>query len=161
MKTFLLKSSLWLPIPRDRIFPFFADPKNLQAITPPWLRFKVLGSSTPEIQQGTLIDYRLRIRGIPWRWQSEISAWEPPYRFVDEQRRGPYRLWVHQHVFLEQDGGTQIEDLVTYALWGGSLVNRLLVRRDLEKIFAYRVQAITGIFKGAALPTADHDPNLP
>lgn len=146
MKTFLLKSSLWLPKSRDEVFPFFADPENLQKITPPWLRFKVRKSSTPEIQKGTLIDYRLRIRGIPLRWRSEISAWDPPFRFVDEQRKGPYRLWVHQHLFTEKDGGTQVEDLVEYGVLGGALVNRLLVRRDLEKIFDYRCQALRQIF---------------
>lgn len=146
MKTFLLKSSLWLPRPREEIFPFFADPDNLEKITPSWLRFKVLKSSTPTIQQGTLIDYRLRLRGLPIRWQSEISAWEPPFRFVDEQRKGPYRRWVHQHIFTEKDGGTQVEDLVEYAVVGGALINRLLVKRDLEKIFSYRSQALQEIF---------------
>lgn len=146
MKTFLLKSSLWLPTPRAELFPFFADPANLQRITPPWLHFKVLKSNTPEIKQGTVIDYRLRVRGLPIRWQSEISAWEPPFRFVDEQRRGPYRRWVHQHLFTEKDGGTQVEDLVEYAVLGGSLVNRLLVRRDLDKIFAYRCRVLQEIF---------------
>lgn len=155
MKTFLLKSSLWLPRPREEIFPFFADPENLEKITPSWLRFKVLKSSTSSIQQGTLIDYRLRLRGLPIRWQSEISAWEPPFRFVDEQRKGPYRRWVHQHLFTEKDGGTQVEDLVEYAVLGGALINRWLVKRDLEKIFSYRCQALQEIF-----PDASKDPAL-
>ncbi|MCC7343829.1 MAG: SRPBCC family protein [Deltaproteobacteria bacterium] len=146
MKTFLLKSSLWLPTPRAELFPFFADPGNLQRLTPPWLHFKILKSSTPEIRQGTVIDYRLRVHGLPLRWRSEISAWEPPFRFVDEQRRGPYRRWIHQHLFTERDGGTQVDDLVEYAVLGGALVNRLLVRRDLDSIFAYRCRMLQEIF---------------
>jgi ligand-binding SRPBCC domain-containing protein len=142
VKTFLLKNSLWLPAPRERVFPFFSNPANLQLISPKWLRFLVLRSSTPEIQKGTIIDYRVWLRFLPLRWQSEITSWEPPFRFVDEQRRGPYRRWIHQHLFTEKDGGTQVDDLVEYAVLGGNLVNRLLVRRDLEKIFDFRARAI-------------------
>ena len=156
MKTFLLKSSLWLPRPREEIFPFFADPGNLERITPSWLRFKVLKTSSPSIEQGALIDYRLRLRGLPIRWQSEISAWEPPFRFVDEQRKGPYRLWIHQHLFTEKDGGTQIEDLVEYAVLGGSLINRLLVKRDLEKIFAYRCKVLQELFSAGTGDSSAH-----
>ncbi|HKY64279.1 MAG TPA: SRPBCC family protein [bacterium] len=147
MKTHLLKSSLWLPAARDRVFSFFADPKNLQQITPPWLHFTILRSSTPQIAAGTLLDYKLRLRGVPIRWQSEITVWDPPLRFVDEQRKGPYRRWVHQHLLTEKEGGTQVEDLVEYAVLGGSLVHRLLVRPDLERVFAYRSQALQTLFR--------------
>ena len=90
------------------------------------------------MSQGLKIDYKLRLRGLPVRWQSEITRWEPPALFVDEQRRGPYRLWVHEHRFREENGMTLAEDLVRYAVPGGWLVDRLFVRRDLRKIFDYR-----------------------
>jgi ligand-binding SRPBCC domain-containing protein len=147
MKTYMIKSSIWLPAPRERVFSFFSDPKNLQQITPNWLHFRILRSSTPEIGAGTVLDYKLRLRGVPIRWQSEITAWEPTLRFIDQQRRGPYRLWIHQHLFTEKEGGTQIEDLVEYAIIGGRLVNRFLVRPDLEKIFAYRQEALRHLFR--------------
>jgi ligand-binding SRPBCC domain-containing protein len=87
---------------------------------------------------GLRIDYGLWVRGFPLRWQSEISAWEPPSCFVDEQRRGPYRAWIHEHTFEERDGGTLARDVVRYAVFGGRLVNTLFVRRDVEKIFRFR-----------------------
>lgn len=140
-------SELWLPRPRDEVFPFFAAAANLEAITPPWLSFRILQSTPPAMGQGALIDYRLRIRGIPVRWRSEITAWEPPVRFVDEQRKGPYRAWVHEHRFEERDGGTLVFDRVRYAVPGGRLVDRLFVRRDIEAIFAYRRQQLLDRFK--------------
>jgi ligand-binding SRPBCC domain-containing protein len=96
---------------------------------------------------GQRIDYRLRVRGVPIRWQSEITAWEPPHRFVDEQRRGPYRAWIHEHTFEAQDGGTLARDLVQYAVLGGALVNRLFVARDVERIFAFRSEMLREIFR--------------
>jgi ligand-binding SRPBCC domain-containing protein len=90
------------------------------------------------MKAGTLIDYRLRIRGLPVRWQTEITAWQPPHRFVDEQKRGPYRLWVHEHRFESKAGGTLCTDHVRYAVPGGEWVHRLFVRRDVERIFAFR-----------------------
>jgi ligand-binding SRPBCC domain-containing protein len=95
---------------------------------------------------GTRIDYRLRVLGLSVRWQSEITAWQPPHRFVDEQRRGPYRLWHHEHTFTEQDGGTLVGDHVQYAVLGGALVERLFVRRDITAIFAYRQQKLAALF---------------
>ena len=96
--------------------------------------------------RSALIDYRLRLRGLPIRWRSEITTWQPPHRFVDEQRRGPYRMWIHEHTFTERDGGTLVGDHVRYAVPGGWLADRLLVRRDLETIFAYRQEKLTEIF---------------
>jgi ligand-binding SRPBCC domain-containing protein len=90
------------------------------------------------MRPGALIDYRIRVRGVPMRWRSEITAWEPPFRFVDEQRRGPYRLWVHEHRFTPWGSGTLVSDRVRYAVWGGALVRRLLVAPDLQRIFEYR-----------------------
>ena len=95
---------------------------------------------------GALIDYKLRIRGVPIRWRTKISAWEPPMRFVDEQIRGPYRLWVHEHTFEERDGGTIVRDHVRYAVPFDFLAHPLLVRRDVERIFAYRAERLRELF---------------
>jgi ligand-binding SRPBCC domain-containing protein len=137
-------SELWLPRPRDEVFLFFSDAANLEALTPPWVHFEIL---TPGVilRRGVRIDYRLRIYGIPLRWQSEISHWEPPERFVDEQRRGPYRSWVHSHTFAEERRGTRISDAVEFEvpfewLTGG------FVMRDVRKIFAFRTQALKDRF---------------
>ena len=161
MRTFEFKTSLWLPKPLNEVFPFFANAHNLEQLTPPWLHFKVLTPAPISMMAGTTINYRLRLRGLPIRWLSEITVWEPPYRFVDEQRRGPYRLWIHEHCFHEQDGGTLAEDYVRYAVPGGALVNRLLVGRDMAKIFQYRHRQMELLF-GATQPNelrpevADH-----
>jgi hypothetical protein len=141
-----LETEQWLRHPRARVFPFFADPCNLEAITPPFLRFEIASPGPLEMRLGLRIDYRLRLRGLPLRWQSEISAWEPPVRFVDEQRRGPYRAWIHEHRFEERDGGTLVTDRVRYLVPGGAVVDRLLVRRDLRRIFLYRRHALQGVF---------------
>lgn len=143
--SYVLEAEQWLPAPLDHVFPFFADAHNLEAITPPWLRFHVLTPAPIPMRVGQRIDYRLRVRGVPMRWQSEITAWNPPYRFVDEQRRGPYKRWHHEHLFMERDGGTAICDRVEYALYGGPLaplVHAVLVKHDVERIFRYRGEAI-------------------
>jgi ligand-binding SRPBCC domain-containing protein len=122
----------------EEVFPFFADARNLEELTPPFLRFQVLTPPPISMAAGTRIDYRLRLHGIPIRWQSEITAWEPMRMFVDEQRRGPYRAWIHTHRFTAKDGGTLVEDEVRYDVPGGALVNALFVRNDVARIFAYR-----------------------
>jgi ligand-binding SRPBCC domain-containing protein len=141
-----LEAELWVPRRREEIFPFFADAHNLETITPPWLHFEVLTPRPVQMCAGAEIDYRLRVHGIPMRWQSEITLWEPPARFIDEQRNGPYRRWVHQHLFEEAEGGTRCRDLVEYAVPGGAFIHWLLVRRDVDKIFAFRRQAIQALF---------------
>lgn len=138
MHEVVFRSELWLPRPRAEVFAFFGEARNLQAITPEFLNFEVLTPAPIVMRAGTLIDYKLRVRGIPLRWRTLISAWEPPHRFMDEQLRGPYRQWVHEHTFEERDGGTLARDLVRYSVFGGALVDRLFVRRDVEKIFAHR-----------------------
>lgn len=130
-------SQLWLPQPRDKVFAVFSDAANLDAITPPWLNFRTVTPGPIEMHLGTMIDYKLRVHGFPLRWRSEITAWEPPTRFVDEQRSGPYRLWIHEHIFTERDGGTLVGDRVQYAVPFDRLVH-MLVRRDVERIFRYR-----------------------
>ncbi len=140
MSEFSLHTELWLPRPRDEVFPFFAEARNLEALTPSWLKFEVLTPAPISMRQGTLIDYRIRIHGIPIRWRTEIAEWEPPFRFVDVQLKGPYTLWHHTHVFEERDGGTVCSDRVRYRPRGGTLINWLFVRRDVERIFAFRQQ---------------------
>ncbi len=142
MKTFTLSTDQLIEKPRDEVFSYFSDAHNLAEITPPWLKFVVLTPRPIVMQVGTLIDYRLKLRGIPVKWQSEITEWNPPYEFVDEQRRGPYRTWIHTHTFTETDEGTIVGDQVEYAVLGGQLVNNLLVRRDIEKIFEYRSEKL-------------------
>jgi ligand-binding SRPBCC domain-containing protein len=128
----------FIPLDIETVFAFFSDAHNLEVITPPWMRFRVTTPKPVGMQVGTLIDYTLRVRGVPVRWRSEITVWEPPRRFVDVQTRGPYRTWVHTHTFEPVEGGTRVRDQVEYAANGGPLIDRLIVRPDLEKIFAYR-----------------------
>jgi ligand-binding SRPBCC domain-containing protein len=132
--------------PRE-VFPFFADAANLEAITPPWLNFRVVTPRPIEMRAGTLIEYRLRLRGLPVRWLTKIEAWEPPHRFVDAQLAGPYKLWHHTHEFVpDGEGGTIVRDTVHYALpYGplGEIARRLFVARDLATIFDYRAERLT------------------
>jgi ligand-binding SRPBCC domain-containing protein len=147
MREFTLQTELWLPRPRTEVFPFFSDARNLEAITPPWLNFEVLTPAPIKMQPGTLIDYRIRVHGFPIRWRTEITAWDPPHRFVDVQLRGPYTLWHHTHTFKEHDGGTLCLDRVRYRPRGGALINWLFVRRDVERIFQYRQQCLLEVFR--------------
>jgi ligand-binding SRPBCC domain-containing protein len=141
-----LETRQLLPAPRDRVFEFFSDAFQLETLTPAWLHFSVLTPGPIRISRGSLIDYRLRVHGIPMRWQSRICVWAPPWRFVDEQTRGPYRHWHHDHTFEEVDGGTLCRDIVSYDVYGGSLINAVFVRRDLRAIFAFRQNKLWEIF---------------
>jgi len=138
MKVHRLEMQLELPEPLDVVFPFFADPRNLEKITPPWLNFKIATRGPIRMAVGKTIDYKLRLHGIPLSWKSEITAWEPPYRFIDEQRRGPYRQWVHEHLFEASEKGTLIHDRIDYAVPGGELVHKFIVLPDLRRVFGYR-----------------------
>jgi ligand-binding SRPBCC domain-containing protein len=153
-----LHAELWLPQPIDTVFPFFADAGNLEAITPPLLHFRILTPRPIEMRVGALIDYRLRVRGIPVTWRTRISAWEPSFRFIDEQIKGPYRTWVHEHTFEEKDGGTLCRDRVDYLAPGGSLISRLFVDQDVQEIFRFRHTMLENLFAQAtpeaSLPTA-------
>ncbi len=142
MSCFSLTAQQWFPLPRADVFAFFADAFQLESITPPWLNFQVRTPRPIQMNVGRLIDYRLKLHGIPIRWRTEITQWEPPFRFEDSQLRGPYRLWQHEHVFEERDGGTLMTDRVRYDLFGGKLVHSIFVRPDLQRIFAYRQQEI-------------------
>jgi ligand-binding SRPBCC domain-containing protein len=145
-KTFDFEARIWLPKPREQVFAFFANPRNLDRLTPPWLRFEILTEDPIEMRAGTLLDYKLRIHGVPIHWQSEITVWEPPLRFVDRQTRGPYRSWLHTHAFLSHQGGTIVEDSVKYVPSGGSIIQRFLVAPDLQRIFSYRHEMLQQLF---------------
>jgi hypothetical protein len=131
----------WMPHSAQEIWPFFGDANNLEEITPPFLGFRVIGMSTARIAAGTLIDYRLRLNGIPLGWQTCIEHWDPPHRFTDVQRRGPYSLWQHTHDFLPLAGGTLMRDTVRYRTPLGMLgaaVGGYKVANDIQRIFDYR-----------------------
>lgn len=140
-------SQLWLPQSRDNVFAFFSDAQNLDLITPPWLHFRTLTPASCEMRLDTILDHRLRIHGFPLRWRSKITVWDPPSRFADEQVRGPYWLWIHEHHFEEQNGGTLVHDHVRYAVLFDFLIHRLFIRPDIERIFAYREKKLREIFK--------------
>ena len=149
MNEFTLHTEVWLPRPRDEVFAFFADARNLDALTPPWVKFAMLTPGLIEMQAGTLIDYSIRVHGIPIRWRTEITEWQPPHHFVDRQLRGPYTLWHHTHTFEELNGGTLCLDHVRYRPRGGALVHWLFVRRDVERIFTYRQYRLKQLFPPA------------
>ncbi|HEY2385062.1 MAG TPA: SRPBCC family protein [Terriglobia bacterium] len=142
-----MKTEQWMPRQLDELFSFFADAENLEQLTPPWLHFRIV-SPAIEIRAGTLIDYRLRVHGIPLKWQSKITGWKPPFRFIDVQTRGPYRAWIHEHTFEASKGGTLMKDRVQYAVVGGALVRKFLVAPDLERIFSFRKVRLECLFGG-------------
>jgi ligand-binding SRPBCC domain-containing protein len=145
----VLRRRQLLEHPLEQVFGFFAAARNLERITPPWLRFEVRTPEPVSMEVGALIDYRLHYRGMPLGWTSQIEVWEPGCQFVDRQLRGPYGLWHHRHTFSEVAGGTVIEDEVHYAApFGvlGELAQPLLIERDLRRIFDYRHQAVRRIF---------------
>lgn len=135
-------TELWLPLAPEQLFQFFADAGNLDAITPPWLHFHIVTPRPIEMRAGALIDYKLRVRELPLRWRTLIKEWQPPYRFVDEQVRGPYRRWIHTHTFEPRSGGTLARDVVQYAVPFDFIAHTLFVRRDIKKIFAFRQETL-------------------
>ena len=145
-----------LPVPRSEVFPFFADPANLEALTPPWLRFEVLTPKPLPRGEGALFDYRIRVRGLSIRWRTLIETFVPGEKFVDRQIAGPYALWHHTHRFEDlADGGTRMTDTVRYRLgWGfiGRVVTALWVRRDIARIFEYRKQVLDTRFTAVPAP---------
>ncbi|MGE3180297.1 MAG: SRPBCC family protein [Phycisphaerae bacterium] len=137
--------------PLERTFAFFQDAHNLERITPPWVKFEVLTPPPIEMKPGAIIDYRIRVRGMPLRWRTEIVEWVPNVRFVDVQLRGPYKLWHHTHEFVAVGKQTRMTDTVRYALkfgWIGDIVHRMFVRNDVRKIFAYRKEKTAALIEG-------------
>jgi ligand-binding SRPBCC domain-containing protein len=139
-----------LPLSREQVFAFFADSANLELITPPELRFRVLTRQPILMQEGTLIDYKLRLFRVPLRWRARITRWKPPFGFVDEQVLGPYRVWEHTHLFREEGGATTIEDVVRYELPVAPFgeIFHPLVRLQLERIFRFRRSAVRNCLLG-------------
>lgn len=148
MATYTLHREQYIDRPLSEVFEFFSDARNLEAITPEWLKFEVI---TPriELRAGTIIDYRLKWHGIPIAWKTEIVEWNPPHGFVDTQLKGPYTLWHHRHSFTAEGGGTRMADIVRYRLplgFLGDIAHRLTVGRDLERVFDFRRKQIAARF---------------
>lgn len=160
MKPLVLEARQWFPETREKVFEFFADAGNLNSITPDWLGFRIVTPLPITMRIGTIIDYRLRVRGWPVKWRTRITAWEPPLRFVDEQVRGPYRLWRHEHTFVADRTGTLTIDRVEYAVPLqstpiGALSHRWWVRPELERIFNHRRNRLAELFGS---DTHEHQP---
>jgi len=151
VSTHILERSQRVEVPPEQAFEFYGDAANLEPMTPPWLHFEVTTPGPVTLRAGALLDYKLKLHGVPVRWQTRIEIWEPPVRFVDTQAKGPYSLWEHTHLFEKHgDGATVIHDRVRYAIpFGplGAIAHRLFVRRDLERIFDYRGEAVAERFR--------------
>ncbi len=148
MKEYLLERSIWVPRPNSEVFPFFAAAENLGVITPPELGFRIDSALPIDMRVGALIDYTIRLHGLPMRWRTLITKWNPPYSFEDTQLRGPYAKWVHTHEFFEERGGTTIEDRIIYSLPFG-IAGRIahpVVTAQLSRIFKYRESILRARF---------------
>lgn len=156
MHIYELHTQVRVPGDLHEVFAFFADAGNLELLTPPWLSFNIVTPRPIDMRPGAIIDYRISLHGLPMRWRSEITAWQPPFRFVDEQRRGPYRLWFHEHAFRQDGSDVVVEDNVRYAVPGGPILERFVhaafVRRNLTRIFDYRVHAMKQHLAAGAQP---------
>ena len=152
----IMRREQWIARPNDEVFAFFADARNLEEITPSWLGFRILSMRPNPISQGTMIDYRLRLHGIPFYWRTEICEWNPSQCFVEEQTKGPYKRWRHTHRFEAHRGRTKMIDEVQYSLsFGvlGRIVRALNVGGEVSRIFGYRRLQIDSLFseqKGCA-----------
>lgn len=150
MKVRILEREQTIDRPVAEVFPFFQDAANLKELVPEFLRFEILTPLPIEMRQGAIIDYRIRLFAAPMRWRTEIESFDPPYRFVDVQLRGPYALWKHEHTFEPTgDGRTIMRDRVEYAVpYGplGDLLHALFIRRTLKRIFDFRRERTREIF---------------
>ncbi len=145
MKPFRLFREQLIPKPIDEVFQFFADAGNLESLTPPWLNFQILTPLPIAMHVGAIIQYSLRLHGVPVQWTTTISAWKPPFEFVDVQLRGPYVLWHHRHTFESIGEQTRMTDEIHYVLpygWFGRLAHAVFVARDLAAIFEFRARAV-------------------
>jgi ligand-binding SRPBCC domain-containing protein len=148
MTEFIIEQEQTFDKPIDGVFSFCADARNLPLLIPDWIKFGMVTPGPVVMAPGTHIDYAVRLHGIPFAWQSEITVWEPPHCFVDEQRKGPYRFWIHTHTFEEvHPGRTIVRDVVRYGVPGGTVVNKLLVAPDLGRIFSHRRRQLHEIFR--------------
>lgn len=141
----------WLSVSPEKLFPYFQDEKNLEELTPPWLNFKVLNKSTGQIEKGTVINYQLKLYGVPFTWQTEILDFNKNKSFIDNQVKGPYSKWHHTHEFIPLAGGTVVRDTIRYKvpLSGlGKTVAGPKVDRDVQKIFKHRSTKIAEVSKG-------------
>jgi ligand-binding SRPBCC domain-containing protein len=146
-----IERSQLVPLSVEEAFAFFADAYNLEALTPPWLRFRILTPRPIPMEKGATIEYVLTTHRLPVRWRTEIVDWRPGRRFVDRQVEGPFRLWEHTHTFEGRDDGTLIRDTVLYRMpYGplGTIAHRLVVARDLGRIFDYRRDAVDELLGG-------------
>ena len=137
----VIEQEVWFDLSQEDVFKFFSDAKNLEMITPSFLHFRVIKAPEEGLHEGAIIEYRLRLRGVPIRWRTRIEVWDPPRAFVDNQQKGPYRSWRHTHEFEPLDGGTLVRDTVRYELplgAVGELVAGRAVEKDVALIFAYR-----------------------
>jgi len=147
---------LWLPRPPGELFAFLADAWQLDSLTPPWLRIRVVTPGPITMAPGTLIDYRLRLRGFPLRWRTEITGWEPPHGFAERQVRGPFAAWEQEHRFVARDGGTLVRDEIEYRVPGGALIDGWYVLPEIARIFSFRAARLEELFGGgAAGPAGD------
>lgn len=148
MRESILERRTWVARPISEVFAFFAAAENLAKLTPPELGFRIRSELPILMRPGALIDYTIRLYGLPFRWRTEITRWDPPYSFVDIQLRGPYAKWEHTHTFLEERGGTTVTDRVVYALPLGVIggIAQPLVARQLKRIFEYRESSLQRAF---------------
>lgn len=142
----------WLPLPLEDVFSFFSNAENLEELTPEWVGFQILTPLPIQMRAGALIDYRIHLHGIPLKWRTEITKWDPPFSFVDEQLSGPYASWRHEHRFESTNNGTLVTDHIDYSIpfsWipGASLIQKFFVQPDLDRIFSYRRDALNRHFK--------------
>ncbi|HMO17142.1 MAG TPA: SRPBCC family protein [Oligoflexia bacterium] len=145
-RCFTLFTELIVPHSREKVFPFFASAENLEHLTPDFLNFRILSILPIEMNEGTLIDYKISLHHIPIKWRTRISSWKPPFMFIDEQINGPYLYWLHEHHFEEIDQACRIIDKVYYRVFGGKIINNLFIKGELNKIFTYRRKKMTEIF---------------
>lgn len=156
---FLLTAELLIDRPIAEVFNFFSSAENLEKITPPWLHFNIVTPTPIKMEEEALIDYRLKLHGLPIKWRTEIESWQPPYRFVDQQLRGPYKKWHHEHTFESLGPNrTMAKDRVHYIPRFGELVHKFFVKPDLEKIFGYRQEQLANHFKNVAAPILQVQP---
>lgn len=150
MKPHVLQTTTYINKPLKQVFDFFSKAENLNELTPPELQFKILTPTPIPMHQGALIDYRIQLNGIPFKWKTEICEWNPPYQFADRQLKGPYVLWHHTHSFRElPDGTTEMTDTVQYLAPGWifePIITSLFVKKRVEAIFSYREQQLKRIF---------------